>query len=278
VRTGMVACVGNDGFGTAAVRALAQAGVDTSRILIDHFEPTSLVAITRQTQTPDFLPYRGADVSVTMGSVPDDFGGAQLVHTSAFALSREPSRTTILDALSRARRAGLTVTIDPNFHSRVWRMNAETALGLLREAFETACVTKPSLDDCERLFGPGLAPEAYIERFLEWGLETVVLTMGPAGVLVATAGGAPFRLDVSDVPVVDITGAGDALWSGLIAGIIRGLPIPVAVATGMEIAEHKIQRVGQIEADALPEDLYERAAHRAAHATPLVVDEGHQSA
>jgi sugar/nucleoside kinase (ribokinase family) len=46
-------------------------------------------------------------------------------------------------------------------------------------------LTKPSLDDCIRLFGAGQTPETYAAHFLAWGAWQVVLTMGSAGILLA---------------------------------------------------------------------------------------------
>jgi len=107
-------------------------------------------------------------------------------------------------------------------------------------------VTKPSRDDCARLFGPDLPPEDCIRRFLDWGADIVALTMGASGVLLATAGGDRFQITPGKVNVVDTTGAGDAFWSGLLTSLLDGFPPQQAARLGQAVAEAKIGRVGHL--------------------------------
>jgi fructokinase len=168
-----------------------------------------------------------------------------VVHTSAFALSREPARSTILRALEIARQNDCLVTLDPNYHPSIWPDLADIQ-SVLIEAYQWVNVTKPSLDDCQRLFGPGSSPVAYAERFLNWGAEIVALTMGGEGVLLATSDGAFHHIKPSDARVADVTGAGDAFWAGLLVALLDGYPPPEAACFGQIVAETKIRTVGPV--------------------------------
>ncbi len=262
-RSALVARVGDDGFGVAVRRSLEGAGVDVSHVSCDPIEPTSLIAVTRQTGTPDFLPYRGADRNLEPAMLPS-LDGVRVVHSSAFALSLEPTRTTVLDAFRRAAAAGALVSLDPNYHPIVWRRRTEDAQQVLRDAFAFVDLTKPSLDDCARIFGPGLQPGEYARRFLDWGARRVVISMGRAGVLLVDGAGVETHFQAVPVPVVDVTGAGDALWAGLLLALIDGQSIDIAVLAGMSAAEHKLQHVGHIRAGVSRDDLYRHAAERLA--------------
>jgi fructokinase len=182
---------------------------------------------------------------------------SRVVHTSAFALSRDPARSTILRALEIARQNDCLVTLDPNYHPYIWP-DREDIQDVLIEAYQWVNITKPSLDDCHRLFGPGSSPVAYAERFLDWGAEVVALTMGAQGVLLATADGAPYHIKPSDARVADVTGAGDAFWAGLLVALLDGYLPPEAACFGQIVAETKIGTVGPVSAMPTRASLYQR--------------------
>ncbi len=241
----LVSRVGDDSFGLFLRHHLVTAGVNADYLRVTPHAPTTMVVVTRHRTTPDFAVYRGADAEM----VPDDMPLAllpstSLVHTSAFVLSREPSRSTILDFVVQAHNAGCLISFDPNYHPRLWETNYDP-LSVFKKIYPYVTLTKPSLDDCTRLFGAGLTPEAYASRFLELGAKNVVLTLGKAGVLVATTEGVSYQ-SASQVEVVDVTGAGDSFWSGLILATLDGYSIADAARVGQAVAAIKIQQVGPL--------------------------------
>jgi len=238
------ACVGKDNFGVFLRNQFAEAGIDLSFLQTTTEVPTTTISIARQTNTPDFIVYRGADRYLTLtdelvSSIPE----WSAVHTSAFALSQDPSRSTIFHLLRAAHKTGLFISLDPNFHPSIWP-DREDYLSFLKEILQLVTVTKPSLDDCIRIFGPGKKPSEYLELFLELGPEIVVLTQGSQGALVGTSAGERVHLLANSIPVVDVTGAGDAFWSGLLTGLLTGLPVVLAAKLGQVIAEYKIGILG----------------------------------
>jgi sugar/nucleoside kinase (ribokinase family) len=254
----VVACVGEDGFGDHIRRQLDLAGVGTDFLRTTSQAPTTIAINARQMVTPDFIIYRGADAYI----LPDEksleaIKASRAVHTSAFALSREPARATILQSLETARQSGCLVSLDPNYHPRIWPDVADVQ-SVLAEAYQWVNVTKPSLDDCVRLFGPGLSPSLYAERFLSWGPEVVALTMGQQGVLLATPGATFHHVKPGDAVVADVTGAGDAFWAGLLTGLLDGYPPHEAACLGQMVAEFKISTVGPVPQMPDLADLYQR--------------------
>ena len=241
----LVACTGDDAFGVFLKHCLQEAGVQTTCLLTTMQAPTTLVAVTRQRVTPGFVAYRGAhsflypaDMPVSL--LPDTF----CVHTSAFALSYEPARSTILEFIGQARGAGCLVSFDPNYDPRTWDKDSDP-LTIVANACRLATLVKPSLDDCARLLGPGQSPEACAARFLEWGAQHVVLTMGAKGSLLVDDSGS-FHYPVKPVHVVDVTGAGDSFWAGLLLALRDGFSMPKAVHFAQAVAEIKLQRVGPL--------------------------------
>jgi fructokinase len=257
-RAAVVACVGDDGFGSHILQQLNQAGVSTDYVHVTSQAPTTVAINARQTETPDFIIHRGADAHI----LPEPghleaIKASRIVHTSAFALAREPARSTILRSLKAAQESGCMVSLDPNYHPHNWPDVADFH-SVLADAYRWTDVTKPSLDDGVRLFGPGLPPVAYVERFLDWGAKIVALTMGAQGVLLSTAEGISAHIEPSDVAVADVTGAGDAFWSGLLIALLDGYPPYEAARLGQIVAELKIGTVGPLPQMPDRDSLYRR--------------------
>jgi fructokinase len=241
----LVAKVGDDHFGKFLRHRLQDVGVQTTHLQTTRRTPTTLTMVSRSSNSPDFTVYRGADAQM----VPDDLPlellhQASLVHTSAFALSCEPSSSTILNFITQAHEAGSLVSFDPNYHPRLWALDEEP-LAVFARLCPYVFLSKPSLDDCARLFGPGLAPEAYAARFLDLGIKHVVLTLGSGGALLASLAGMTYY-KVSQVQVVDVTGAGDAFWAAMLMAVLDGYAVEEAVRAGMALAAIKIQQVGPL--------------------------------
>jgi len=170
---------------------------------------------------------------------------ARIIHTSAFALSREPARSTIIQALKIARTNKSWISLDPNYHPAIWP-DTPDFISILEGVFQYVDITKPSLDDCERIFSPGLEPIEYAQQFIEWGAKFVILTMGDKGVLLATAAGDTFNILPNPISVSDVTGAGDAYWAGFLTSIIEGEQPLEAALMGQALAEIKIETVGPL--------------------------------
>ena len=241
----LVARVGDDAFGSFLRHHLETAGVGTAYLHTTPQTPTTLVVVTRHSATPDFAVYRGADAEMVPGDMPLSLlPRTSLVHTSAFALSREPSCSTVLDFVKQAHETGCLISFDPNYHPRLWEMRDDPA-SIFARICPYVSLTKPSLDDCIRLFGAGQTPETYAAHFLAWGVRQVVLTMGSAGILLANATGTSYY-PTQQVEVVDATGAGDSFWAGLLLATLDGYAMPEAIRAAQAVAAIKVQQVGPL--------------------------------
>jgi fructokinase len=253
-KSGVCACLGEDGFGRYAYEQMKAAGVNVDNLQKSLEAPTSMAIITRHPGTADFLIARGADAHLAWTqSLGETAAGSRIVHTSAFGLSRDPARSTILKALKAARNSGAIVTLDPNYHPKFWPDTSDY-LSILEDAYGHVAITKPSLDDCSRLFGAGKTPTEYIERFIDWGCETVILTMGADGLLLATSSGERYKLEANNVQVADSTGAGDAFWAGFLSALLEDESLIDAARRGQVLAEVKVRAFGPL-AD-LPDSEY----------------------
>lgn len=258
-RAAVAARVGDDPFGRFVRREMKRQGVIADYLKTDASARTTLVFVTRSATTADFFVYRGSDARLSPKDVPlAAIERTRAVHTSAFALSQESSRTAVLDALRRAHTRGCLVSLEPNYHPRLWdadRRTPPTTDGrrsltepaeVLAEACRYVDVVKPSRDDCQRLFGADLSLSDCAQRFHDWGVEKVVLTQGAQGVSIYEQGQSPRHVKSREVPVADATGAGDAFWAGFLVAILDGRSLYEAVLFGREVAEIKLRTVGPI--------------------------------
>jgi len=239
-------CLGQDGFGKYILQQLNLAGVHTEYVQFTTSAPTTLAVNTRHTITPSFAIYRGADALLQQDD--DQLTAAlhsQVVHTSAFALAREPARSVIVRTLRSAHQQGNLVTLDPNYHPNNWP-DTPDFVKTLQDVFQYVDVTKPSIEDCARLIGPGLALRHYARTFLGWGAKVVLITQGSNGVFLATSQGDQYHIHANPIQVVDVTGAGDAFWAGFLTACLGGASPLESARFGQVVAEFKLGTLGPI--------------------------------
>ena len=247
-RAAVASRLGNDPFGEFLRREMERQGLITDYVTTDAELHTPLAFITQSAGTADFFICRGSDSQLSESDLPDAaIERARVVHTSAFALSREPARATVLHALHHAHTVGCLVSLDPNYHPALWP-DGDDFEAVLKEAYRYVDVTKPSKEDCVRLFGAACSIPESIERFLDWGAKIVALTLGSHGVILASDEKTLFRITPGLVSAVDATGAGDAYWAGLLLGLLDGYPPEKAACLAQLVAEAKLGRVGHLPA------------------------------
>lgn len=146
-------------------------------------------------------------------------------------------------ALTRARAAGRITSFDVNYRQRLWSpVEARDALAQLLPSVD---VLFCSLRDARLVFGyEGDGPTVLQILQADSGIERVVMSLGPNGVLAADG---TERLHV-DAPVVDVVsrpGAGDALVAGVIDGLLDG-DFPSGVHQGAALAALALTQNGDM--------------------------------
>ena len=234
----VVGKVGCDAFGAFLLDTLRAHGVIADGVVKDPAHGTSLVFVARTAGTPDFQAYRGADAKLRPEELREDLiVRARVVHTSAFALAEEPSRSAVLRAIELAKEGGGLVSLEPNYRPSIWPQRDE-AQEVLEEVLRSVDLVKPSLDDARALFGER-SPEGYVEEFARRGPRLVVLTLGREGCLVYD-GRKVTRVPAFEVTALDATGAGDAFWAGFLLSWLDGETPLEAARFGNAVAALKV--------------------------------------
>jgi fructokinase len=208
------AVLGADGLGKIILRDLEQKHIDTSLIKTSNRYATSMVVVGKTKGTPDFIPYRDADMQI--GAIdPFMYKETDLVHTTAFALSREPAQTNILTALHLANRSGKQISVDWNFSPQIW--GAENfASSVFSTLLSFQPLLKCSLDDIERFTNKKQSIESAKEFLHPLSARVSCLTCGSEGVWYKTTEQDWQHRAAVPVEVKDSTGAGDSFWAGFI--------------------------------------------------------------
>ena len=257
-RSAVIAKTGIGAFGKFLKGELQRHGVVTDYLQMDHRTHTTVIFVSSTAATPDFEEFRSGDYLLSPEELPEEaIDRAKVVHSSTFALSREPCRSAVIGAFRTAREMGKIVSLDPNYSRRVWPDYKE-AQGVIREAYSHVNVTKPSADDARRVFGPDHGPEQYIEMFHDLGPETVVFTMGDEGNLVSENGKITAHIPARPVEVVDATGAGDSFWAGFLTALLDGNGVERSVLFAREIVERKLTTKGPLPAEIDRDEIYAR--------------------
>jgi fructokinase len=243
----LVASCGQDGLGDYVVRKLKSNNVITTHIRKSDVLPTSVIFVSKSTETPDFIPYRQADCEIYESQLPDEIiSDSKIFHTTCFALSKNPARETILNRAKKAKEFGLKLSIDINFSERIWP-DREEAKMVLNEYLKNDPLVKLSEDDCYRLFAEVKSEDYIFDYFHSLGASTICLTKGKNGVVVSDLNqGLFFQKAIQIDEVKDTTGAGDAFWTGFLFAQIENKTIDECITIAQKLATIKLQNVGRL--------------------------------
>ena len=243
----MVSTIGNDGFGEYILKRLNDGDVDTSNIKVLDNKPTSVIFVSKSEGTPDFIPYREADVFITEDQISSEtLAKTNIFHTTCFALSKEPAQSTILKKAEEAYNVGCKLSIDINYAKKLWESQAQ-ALKVIKTYCTFNPLIKISEDDMLRLFEKELPHPEIFKFFHDLGVETICLTLGHNGVKLSQAGKEIIILPAIKVEkVLDTTGAGDAFWSGFLFAYTNNKPVEECLKVALQLAALKLQNVGRL--------------------------------
>jgi 2-dehydro-3-deoxygluconokinase len=177
---------------------------------------------------------------VTPGSIdwPSVFSGARWYHVSGItpALSDDAAKVTA-ESLAAAKQAGLTVSYDLNYRSKLW--SAKQAGAVQQPLMEHVDVLITTEEDARIVFGAESA-ESLAKRFA-LGAVAVTLRDHPQSALVAVDGKV-HTAPRYEVHTVDRIGAGDAFTGGLIVSRLerRDWDATLRFATATAALKHTI--------------------------------------
>jgi sugar/nucleoside kinase (ribokinase family) len=216
-------------------------GVD-ARLVMDAERPTgTCVVLVTHKGDRTMLSDPGANGALLPEDIPQDlFSPGAHMHLSGYALLNEGSRKAAMHALTQARKAQMSISVDGGSSSPLKRMGAEPFL----EWTQGARLLIINSDQAEVLTGRD-APDQAAKVLTAW-YPQVVIKMGADGALWYT-NGRPEPITVAAEPVekvVDGTGGGDAFTAGFLPSWLDGKPPGEALAAGCALAAKAMAHIG----------------------------------
>lgn len=197
---------------------------------------TIVIIVEREHRT--MLTERGANTELDPADVTTDLlADAGVLHLTGHSLLNSAGSDGFAALVARAKTAGAKVSVDPGSAGFIADYGAERFLS----AIAGAELLFPSLEEGRVL--TGLRDPAEIVSTLAAAFPTVVLTMGPDGVVIAHDGTTLMVPAVSS-PIVDPTGAGDAFCAGFLNGWMSSRDLARSAGAGAKVAAKAVAIIG----------------------------------
>ncbi len=251
-RVGWMSRVGRDSFGRYVLDVLAQEGIDSSRVTIDERYPTAFQLKSRNDDGSDpaieyFRKGSAASHLSLDDYVADYVLGARHLHLTGVAPAISgTSRELAFHMAAEMRKAGKTISFDPNLRPTLWPSQEAMAEALNALAAHADWVL-PGVSEGKILTGY-TTPEDIARFYLDQGAKGVVVKLGAHGAYFRTADNDQGTVPAIPVEkVVDTVGAGDGFAVGVVSALLEGRDVRHALTRGNRIGALAIQVIGDSE-------------------------------
>lgn len=230
-----VARVGDDLFGQQAIEGFVRDGIDVTHVVRDPTEPSGVALICVAADGENSIAVAsGANACL---SVEDVRRAADTIRGAAMVVAQlETPLAAVREVADLAAAAGVPMILNP-----------APAQPLDAELLSRVTILTPNESEAELLTGVAVRDEASAEEAAQAlrtsGVSTVLITLGPRGVFVATE--EEQRLvPAFTVRAVDTTAAGDVFNGALAVGLAKQMPLPEAVRFACAAAALSVTRLG----------------------------------
>ncbi len=236
----LVACVGRDSFGDAALAAFAAAGINTDHCIVDPQEPSGIAQILVDADGENSIAVApGANARLRPRHI--DSARRLLDKAAVVLLQLETPMDTVLAAARRASEAGAVVILNP-----------APAQPLPGELYPLLELLTPNESEAASLTGIQVcdagSAAAAADTLHGRGIGTVIITRGARGVFLSQSDGGqePRRSQFPGFPVtaLDSTAAGDVFNGCLAVALTEGLALPRAIRFAQAAAALSVQQHG----------------------------------
>ncbi|WP_030106643.1 ribokinase [Actinoalloteichus caeruleus] len=244
-RVSLLAAVGTDQHGDLLRASLRDAGVGTDLVRDDE-RPTGVAYITVTADGENSIVVApGANSSVSEADV--DAASHRIATATVLTCSLEVPLPAVRRAVRVATEAGVRVVVNL---SPVADLGGEV-LGALdplivneHEASHLLAAALPGPPGAEATGPPSVRARRTARDLLALGPRSAVVTLGPAGAVVAERDAEPIMVPAPPVRAVDSTGAGDAFAGALVARLAGGASLIDAARTAVRAAALSVTRPG----------------------------------
>ncbi|MBI4867449.1 MAG: carbohydrate kinase family protein [Candidatus Wallbacteria bacterium] len=220
--TRLCSAIGDDEIGRFVLTQLARnPRLDVSGVAtLGGVETSVTLVLIHPANERSFICHSAASSRLEPAMLPEDFlEGAGILHYAGFFLFPHLLGKTAAGIFQRARAGGVVTSLDV-----AWKEGLDWTAAI-RPCLPHLDYVMPNVDEACRVSRQS-TPEDAAAWFLSGGVGTVLITLGEAGVLWATAEGQSGRMPAISLPVVDTTGAGDAFAGAFLAATLASRTEP----------------------------------------------------
>ncbi|MBP2075962.1 carbohydrate kinase family protein [Oceanobacillus polygoni] len=209
--------VGDDPFGRFLKNTLEEINVDTSMLVLDDVNPTTLAFVSlMENGERDFVFNRGADAFLNEEELDKEkLKKAAILHFgSATALLDGPFQTTYLNTMKSVKKDGIFVSFDPNYRSDLWKRKKSNFIELAKQGIAIADFVKVSHEELEIITSTDDLNSG-VQFLHQMGASLIAVTLGKEGTLISNN----YKQEIIPsikVDSIDTTGAGDAFVGAML--------------------------------------------------------------
>lgn len=222
-KTAFLGKVGQDQFGTLLKNTITEAGIDSSRLVMDKSVNTTLAFVhTFPDGDREFSFYRnpGADMMLTEDEVDPDFvSQTKLFHFGTLSMTHDGVRAATKKAVQAAKDAGCLVSFDPNLRPPLWS-SLDLAKEQMEYGFGVCDILKISDNEIQFVSGKEDYDEGIAYLREKYHIPLILLTMGKDGSRAYYKGMRVERPGFS-VKAIETTGAGDTFCGSALNYIVE---------------------------------------------------------
>ncbi|WHY05075.1 sugar kinase [Bacillus altitudinis] len=248
---GWMSKVGADSLGAFILEELQKEGVDTKAVLRSNDGAKTGILLKSKVidGDPDVTYYRKGSAASTLN--PSDFPSTYFQKAGHLHMTGIPPavssemRAFSFHALKEMKKAGKTISFDPNLRLQLWE-EEEDMIHTVNQMAAQVDWFFPGLAEGQRLTGCH-EPEAIADIYLQKGVKLVVIKLGAEGAYFKSASGQGVVDGFHVSHVVDTVGAGDGFAVGVMSGLLDGLSYEKAVTRGNAIGALAVMSPGDHE-------------------------------
>lgn len=238
VKVAMVACLGDDAFGTELRAALRNDDIDVSHVSTVNGEASGVATILVDVNGQNSIVLAaGANDALSPAHI--DAARSLIEQARIVVLQLETPLATVCHAIKLAHALGKIVVLNPA-PAQALPANLLAQVDYLIpneiEAAMLADLSAASLDN-------DAAIEAAVAKLRANGSANVLVTLGEKGVYAALSSGS-MHFAAQPTKAVDTTAAGDTFIGGFVAALAEGRSEADAIAFGQRAAALSVARIG----------------------------------
>ena len=220
-----VGVVGDDAFGRIVIDTLKDSGVSTEYVKIDKTQKTGMGVALCKEDDRAMLTYCGTNDAVIPEMITDELlNDARHLHIASYYLTKKMQKG-YLDIVKRAKKYGMSVSIDTNFDpEQKWKG--------IHELLPYTDIFMPNEQELLYISERDNEPEAVQVLLQKCGI--IVVKKGKSGAALYTK---DKKIDVSIFEtgknVVDAIGAGDSFDGGFIYAYLKNMRMEQCLKTGV---------------------------------------------